>query len=408
MNVFQRLLARGDAHRDAAFMADVKAAMQGRASSSTNVGLYVLAAFLGVATYWAATASLDIVTVGQGTVIPSSKVQMIQNLEGGILAELPVREGQTVEKGQVVARISDVRFASDYRDNRARYLSLLARIARLTAEVQGTALAFPQDVRAERPDLIRNETELYLSRRKGLEELIAVLKRSHEMVSRELEMSIPLVAKGAMSEVEILRLRRQVNELDGQVADKRNLFVADAQRDLTATKGDLASMAESIQASKDRMVRTTVRSPMRGMVKKLNIMTIGGVIQPGSNIMEVVPLEDTLLIETHVQPDDIGFVRVGQEANVKITAFDFSIYGGLPGTVEVVSADAIVDDNVKNQTYYKVMVRTRSNHLEWKDGPLLIIPGMTATADILTGKRTVLQYLLKPVLKTTGTALRER
>jgi len=408
MNVFQRLLARGDARRDAAFMEDVKAAAQGRASSSTNVGLYVLAAFLGVAAYWAATANLDIVTVGMGTVIPSSKVQVIQNLEGGILAELPVREGQMVEKGQIVARISDVRFASDYRDNRARYLSLLARIARLTAEVQGTALAFPQDVRAERPDLIRNETELYLSRRKGLEELIAVLKRSHEMVSRELEMSIPLVAKGAMSEVEILRLRRQENEISGQIADKRNLFVADAQRDLTATKGDLASMAETLQASRDRMVRTTVRSPMRGLVKKLNIMTIGGVIQPGSNIMEVVPLEDTLLIETRVQPDDIGFVKVGQEANVKITAFDFSIYGGLPGAVEVVSADALVDDNMKGQTYYKVMVRTRSNHLEWKDGPLLIIPGMTATADILTGKRTVLQYLLKPVLKTSATALRER
>jgi adhesin transport system membrane fusion protein len=408
MNLFQRLLARGDAHRDAAFMADVKAAMQYHSPSSTNVGLYVLAAFLGVAAYWTATASLDIVTVGQGTVIPSSKVQMIQNMEGGILAELPVREGQTVEKGQVVARISDVRFASDYRDNRARYLSLLARIARLTAEVQDTALAFPQDVRAERPDLIRNETELYRSRRKELDELIAMLKRSHEMVSRELEMSIPLVAKGAMSEVEILRLRRQVNELGGQIEDKRNLFVADAQKDLTATKGDLSSMAETIKASKDRMVRTTVRSPMRGLVKKLNVMTIGGVIQPGSNIMEVVPLEDTLLIESHVQPDDIGFVRVGQEATVKITAFDFSIYGGLPGVVEVVSADAIVDDNVKNQTYYKVMVRTRSNHLEWHDGPLLIIPGMTATADILTGKRTVLQYLLKPVLKTTESAMRER
>jgi adhesin transport system membrane fusion protein len=408
MNVFQRLLARGDARRDAAFMADVKAAMQGRASSSTNMGLYVLAAFLGVAAYWSATAKLDIVTVGTGTVIPSNKVQIIQNLEGGILAELPVREGQTVEKDQVVARISDVKFASDYRDNRARYLSLLAKIARLTAEVQGTAPVFPQEVRVERPDLIRNETDLYLKRRKELDELTAMMQRSHEMVSRELEMSIPLVAKGAMSEVEILRLRRQVNELAGQIEDKRNLFVADAQKDLTATKGELASMVETIQASRDRLVRTTVRSPMRGLVKKLNIMTIGGVIQPGSNIMEVVPLEDTLLIESHVQPDDIGFVKVGQAANVKITAFDFSIYGGLPGAVEVVSADAIVDDAVKNQTYYKVMVRTKSNHLEWKDGPLLIIPGMTATTDILTGKRTVLQYLLKPVLKSTESAMRER
>lgn len=408
MNVLQRLLARGDAHQDAEFMADVKAAMQYHAPPATNVSLYVLVAFLGVAAYWMTVSSLDIVTVGQGTVIPSSKVQMIQNLEGGILSELAVREGQTVEKDQVVARISDVRFASDYRENRARYLALLARIARLTAEVQGTAPAFPPDVRAERPDLVRNETELYLSRRKELEELIAVRKRSHEMVSRELEMSLPLVAKGAISEVEILRLRRQENELSGQIEDKRNQFEADAHRELTATKVDLAGLSETIRASKDRMVRTTIRSPMRGLVKKINIMTIGGVIQPGSNIMEVVPLEDTLLIETRVQPDDIGFVRPGQEATVKVTAYDFSIYGGLPGAVEVVSADAIVDETNRNQTYYKVMVRTRSNRLESKDGPLLIIPGMTASVDILTGKRTVLQYLLKPIIKTKEAALRER
>ena len=408
MNAFQRLLSRGDVHQDAAFMADVKAAMQYHAPPAANVSLYVLISFVGVAAYWTATSELDIVTTGQGTVIPSSKVQMIQNLEGGILAELPVREGQTVEKDQVVARISDVRFASDYRDNRARYLALLAKIARLTAEVKGAPLDFPLDVKKERPDLIRNETELYLSRQKELEELIAALKRSYQMVKQELEMSMPLVAKGAMSEVEILRLQRQVNDLSGQIEDKRNLFVANAQNDLTSAKVDLASLWETIQASKDRMVRTTVRSPMRGMVKKLDIVTIGGVIQPGSNIMEVVPLEDTLLIETHVQPDDIGFVRVRQEATVKVTAYDFSIYGGLPGAVEVVSADAIVDENVKNQTYYKVMVRTKSNHLEWKDGPLLIIPGMTATVDILTGRRTVLQYLLKPIIKTKETALRER
>jgi adhesin transport system membrane fusion protein len=408
MNVFQRFLARGDAHQDAEFMADVKAAMEYHAPPATNLALYVLVAFLGVALYWTAASHLDIVTVGQGTVIPSSKVQMIQNMEGGILAELPVREGQTVEKDQILARISDVRFASDYRENRARYLALLARIARLTAEVQGTDPAFPREVRAERPDLIRNETDLYLKRLKELEEMIAVLKRSHGMVSRELAMSKPLVEKGAFSEVEILRLERQVNDLQGQIDDKRNQFVADAQKDLTQAQVDLASLAETIQASKDRMVRTTVRSPVRGLVKKINVMTIGGVIQPGSSIMEVVPLEDTLLIETRVQPDDIGFVRVGQEATVKVTAFDFSIYGGMPGTVEVVSADAIVDDNVKNQTYYKVMVRTKSNHLESKDGPLLIIPGMTATVDILTGKRTVLQYLLKPVIKTKEAALRER
>lgn len=228
------------------------------------------------------------------------------------------------------------------------------------------------------------------------------------MVSRELGMSIPLVAKGAMSEVEILRLRRQENELSGQIEDKRNKFVSDAQGELNKNKVALDKLTESTVANKDRVTRTIVRSPLQGVVKKINKTTIGGVIGPGEDIMEVVPLEDTLLIETQIKPDDIGFVRTGQNAVVKVSAYDYSIYGGLHGVVEHVSADALADEKKPDVTYYRALIRTNSNVLLWQGRSLLIIPGMTATVDILTDHRTVLYYVLKPILKTKETAMRER
>ena len=408
MNPFRIFQARNDAPEDAEFMADVKAALHSHTRPLTNVSLYVLMAFIGVGVYWAANAPLDVVTVGQGKVIPSSKVQVIENLEGGILEELLVKEGALVEKGQVLAKINDVRFTASYREDRAQYLALRAGIARLTAEVGGVPLDFPPDVKKERPDLVKVETELYLSRRKELDNTLDVLKRSHEMVSRELEMSIPLVAQGAMSEVEILRLKRQENELRGQIDDKRNKFASEAQGELNRTKVGLDKLTESTVANKDRVTRTFVRSPLQGVVKKINKTTIGGVIGPGEDIMEVVPLEDSLLIETQIKPDDIGFVRTGQHALVKVSAYDFSIYGGLPGIVEHVSADALADEKRPEITYYKALVRTKSNVLLWQGRSLLIIPGMTATVDVLTDHRTVMYYLLKPILKTQEKALRER
>jgi adhesin transport system membrane fusion protein len=369
--------------------------------------LLLTAFFIIVAVTWAAYATLDEVAIGTGRVIPSSQIQMIQNLEGGILAELEVAEGRVVEKDQVLLRIDDTRFTSTVREANVKRYSLLASIARLTAEAQGGALVFPPEVKREAPNLVRNETELHASRRRALNEAVAGLRRSHEFASRELAMSEPLVAKGAISEVEILRLRRQVNELQTNIDERRNRFRAEAGSELARHRAELAGLKESAVAMEDRVKRTVMRSPVRGIVKTIHITTPGAVIQPGANIMEIVPLEDSLLIEAQVRPDDIAFIHPGQGATVKVTAYDYSIYGGLPGTVEHVSADSLVDDK-KGASFYKVLVRTKASNIDHHGKLLPIIPGMTASVDILTGKKTVLDYLLKPVLKARERALRER
>lgn len=392
---------------DTRFMSDARAAIIRDTHPLASAMLYLTAVFLVVAVAWAWHATLDEVAVGPGRVIPSSQVQQIQNLEGGILSELSVVEGQVVNKDQVLLRIDDTRFTSSYREARIKRLSLLATITRLTAETQGGQPAFASEVRRAAPDLVKNETELFASRRRALEETIGGLKRSLELATQELAMSEPLVAQGALSEVEILRLRRQVNELKTSIDDRRNRFRAEANEELTKNRNELAGLAEVSVAMADRVKRTLVRSPVRGVVKKLITTTIGAVIQPGASILEIVPLEDTLLIEAHIRPDDIAFIHPGQPAMVKVTAYDYSIYGGLPGVVSHVSADSILDEK-QGLSFYKVVVRTHSSTLQHQDKSLPIIPGMTASVDVLTGHKTVLDYLLKPVLKAHERALRER
>lgn len=392
---------------DTEFMSDARAAIVQETHPYASAVLYLTALFFAIALVWAALARLEEVAVGTGRVIPSSQVQVIQNLEGGILAELPIAEGQVVSKDQVLLRIDDTRFTSSFREAQVKRLSLLAAIARLTAEAQGTRLSFPAEVVRGAPNSVRGETATYASRRRALEETIAGLKRSLELAGKELAMSEPLVARGAISEVEILRLRRQVNELQTNIDDRRNRFRADAHEELTRTRNEFATLDEAAVAMEDRVKRTLVRSPVRGVVKKINVTTIGAVIQPGASILEVVPLEDTLLIEAQVRPDDIAFIHPGQPATVKISAYDYSIYGGLPAKVEHVSADSLLDEK-KGFPYYKVLVRTDRASLRHLDRDLAIIPGMTATVDVLTGHKTVLDYLLKPVLKARERALRER
>jgi adhesin transport system membrane fusion protein len=318
-----------------------------------------------------------------------------------------VREGQVVEKDQVLLRIDDTRFTSTFREAQVKRLSLLASSARLTAEARGAPLAFPRDVVKQAPELVRAETALYTSRRRAVEETVAGLKRSHELASRELKMSETLVPMGAISEVEILRLRRQVNELQTQIDERTNRYRAEAGEELSKHAAELATLGESSVAMEDRVKRTVVRSPVRGIVKTLSTQTLGAVIQPGASIMEIVPLEDTLLVEAQVRPEDIAFIHPGQPATVKVSAYDFSIYGSLPATVERLSADSLVDDK-KGVTYYKIIARTTSATLSHQGKELPIIPGMTASVDILTGRKTVLDYLLKPVLKTRERAMRER
>jgi adhesin transport system membrane fusion protein len=392
---------------DREFMSDARAAVMQDARPLALAVLYATAIFLIVGLAWASWATLDEVVVGTGKIVPSSQVQVIQNLEGGILSELSVTEGQVVNKDEVLLRIDDTRFTSSYREAQVKRLSLLASIARLTAEAEGKQLSFPREVARQAPHLVRSETALHASRRRALQETVTGLRRSHELASKELAMSEPLVAKGAISEVEILRLRRQVNELQTQIDERLNRFRAEAGEELSRYAAELATLDESAVAMEDRVKRTVVRSPVRGIVKTLNFRTLGSVIQPGATILEVVPIEDTLLVEAQVRPDDIAFIHPGQPATVKVTAYDFSIYGSIPGTVELVSADSLMDEK-KGVTYYKVLARTKTASLNYHGKELPIIPGMTASVDILTGKKTVLDYLLKPVLKTRERAMRER
>jgi membrane fusion protein, adhesin transport system len=369
--------------------------------------VYLVVAFLAVFLLWAWQAEVEVVTTGQAKVIPSSKLQVVQNLEGGILEALLVGEGEIVKRDQVLARISDTNFASNYRESRARQLALHAAIARQQAEVAGTQPAFPPGVVRERPDFVREESALYRARQQELKESLANFGLTLGMIQEELKLSEPLVKAGAISEVEILRLRRMEAENKARMDDRRNQFRAAASGELRQSQVELSRLEESIVAMQDRVRRTTVRSPMDGIVKTLKITTLGGVIQPGSDIMEIVPIEDTLLVETRISPADVGFLRPGQPAMVKVSAYDFSIYGGLDGKVEHISADTIADTRA-NEVYYLVLVRTQRNSLIAGEKTLTVIPGMTAGVDILTGRKTILQYILKPFLRARETALRER
>ena len=400
---------RGDLVRgrgQSQFMTDVRAASMLDATPWAGFTLLLLIALMAVGYLWASSAVLDEVTVGSGRVIPSSREQVIQSLEGGILSELQVREGDIVDKDQVLLRIDDIRFGAPFREAQSRITALRAANARLRAEASGGALTFPADVRA---DQVKLETELFESRRHQLEESLTGLRRSHQLADEELKITEPLVQNGVVAEVELLRLKRQVNDLLASLQERRNKFRADARADLAKNEAELAAIAESNTARADQVKRAVIRAPMRGTVKNVRVTTLGGILQPGQDIMEIVPLEDQLLIEARIKPSDVAFLRPGLPGMVKITAYDFSIYGGLAAELVQISPDTIRDEKKPDESYYRIQMRTRHSHLKDKEGkPLPIIPGMTASVEILTGHKTVLDYLLKPLLKTRHTALRER
>jgi membrane fusion protein, adhesin transport system len=410
--------------------------------------LFAIAAFFAIFLAWASWATLEEVTRGDGKVIPSRQVQVVQNLEGGIVAELLVRDGEIVEHGDVLVRIDNVGAASELRESRQRHLALLGALGRLRAEVDASDVAFVPEVLAEAPDVARNERALYRARHDALESELDVLKsqalqreqelselatrldqlsRSHALALEELKITEPLAASRVVSKVQLLRLQREVSDLAGELEatrlaeprveaalreakrriEERQLnFRAEAQRELNAVQAEAAALHEVITAEADRVSRTEVRSPVRGTVKRLLVNTVGGVTQPGADLIEIVPLEDNLLVEAKVRPADIAFLHPGQPAMVKVTAYDFAIYGGLDAVVEDISADTITDEH--GESFYRVRVRTHDNALYKAGEPLPIIPGMTTQVDILTGKKTVLDYLLKPILRAKERALRER
>ena len=366
------------------------------------IGLGLLVFFI-----WAALFKLEEVSTGTGKVIPSSKEQIIQSLEGGILTKLDVKEGNIVEKGTILAQFDPTRFASNVGESQSLLVSSLATSARLRAEVNGTALQFPEIVQKD-SQLVREETQLYNTRRKNLEESISDLTTSLTLVQQELRMTEPLVAKGAASEVEVLRLKRQASDLQKQINDTRSQYYVKAREELSKANTDVETQRQIVKGKSDTLNRTVFRAPVRGVVKEIDVMTLGGVIPPNGKIMTIVPLDEQLLIEARISPRDIAFIRPNQQALVKITAYDYAIYGGLHGKVTVISPDTIRDEVKQDQFYYRVYIRTDSDKLRNKQGKTFAItPGMVATVDIRTGQKTVLDYLIKPFNKARE-ALRER
>lgn len=336
---------------------------------------------------WAYFAILDEVTVGTGKVTPSSRAQLIESLDGGIINELLVHEGAIINKGQILARLDPTRFQSNYGEAAARVRTLRASSERLRAELTGAALAFSADTLKE-PELVARETQFYLSRRQNLNETVSNLQQSLKLVQQELRMTEPLVAKGAASQVEVIRLQRQISDLRGKIDEARNLYAVRAREEQVKNNADLDAQLQVVSGKQDQLTRTTLISPVRGIVKDIQVSTVGGVLQPGGKLMEIVPIEEQLLIETRINPRDIAYIRPGLPATVKITAYDSSIYGNLTGVVETVSPDTLQDEVKRDQFYYRIYVRTNRADLTNKAGKLFpILPGMVASVEIKTGQK---------------------
>jgi len=433
--------------KDLDYMSSAAAAVLQQSPRGGQQLLWAIATFFVACVTWASMAYVDEFTRGEGKVIPSTKIKKIANLEGGIVAELYVTEGQVVKAGQKLLRIDDTQFSSELRGTDVTVEQLRAKMSRLTAEADGVALA-EQPITGISELVWGREMSLFISRRQEqdgrnriliqqetqkrqeLNELKAKLgqhSRSYKLQKQELDLTRPLVKSGAVSQVELLRLERDVNNSRGDMrgaelaiprarsalqeakdksSSSRLTFQSEARRDLNEVRLEMQRLAENSDAIKDKVKRTVVTSPVAGTIKTVNVNTIGGIIQPGMEIIEIVPIEDSLLVEAKIKPSDIAYLHPGQNAIVKVTAYDFAIHGGLGGEVVHISPDTITDE--EGNSFYLVSVKTEKSFLGTEAKPLPIISGMTVSVDVLTGEKTVLDYVLKPILKTKQLALRER
>ncbi|MEE3877614.1 HlyD family type I secretion periplasmic adaptor subunit [Vibrio sp. YYF0003] len=448
------------------FVDDKTAALLLNTPSSARLMLWVMMFFFIAAIGWASWAKIDKVTVGQGKVIPSSQIQVVQNLEGGLVKEILVKEGQLVEKGQQLLLIDDTRFRSDFREREQQVANLTASVLQLSASISSVEvnrdfdtdnwkqsvvldygkLTFPPLLEEKQPQLAQRQKAEYRENLDNLRNQLSVidqqvqqkqqdlveiearvrnLRQSYQYVRKELDITKPLADEGVVPRIELLKLQRQVNDTRREMTsselkipvlksalreamlkriDVALQFRSEQQEKLNNAQDQLSELVESAVGLEDRVNRTVVNSPVTGKIKTLYVNTVGGVIQPGMDIVEIVPTEDTLLVEAKIAPKDIAFLRPDLHAIVKFTAYDFTKYGGLEGELEHISADTTQDD--EGNSFYIVRVRTDKTNFG-QDADLPIIPGMTASVDIITGKRTVLEYLLEPILKAKTNALKE-
>jgi adhesin transport system membrane fusion protein len=434
--------------QDLKFMSSVSEAMLEQTPKGARVLLWAIFAFVIIAIVWANWATLDEISRGEGEIIPSLQLQRVQNLEGGVVSEILVREGDVVEKGQLLLRIDDTRYASTFKESYVRQLELIAKAARLRSEAEQTEFVEPSDFPEQYRSLIEQEKTLFLARKQELSNNKAILEqqitqrkqelreaqakqtqlqRSYNLLNKELRITQPLVGEGVISEVEFLRLQRQVNDLAGELdgirlsipriessitETERKLseaelqFVSLARQELNEASSEAARIKESLEGMQDRITRSEVRAPVKGTIKQLLVNTVEGVVQPGDDIITIVPWEDELLVEAKILPSDIARVRVGQPAVVKVSAYDFSIYGGVDATVVFVSPSTILDE--EQQPHYIVRLKTQSPFIERDGQELPLMTGMTVAVDIITGEKTVMDYLLKPILKAKQNAMTER
>ncbi|NWA60027.1 HlyD family type I secretion periplasmic adaptor subunit [Pantoea sp. B9002] len=402
---------KGMSAADAEFMNDVQASLLSQTTPGSKLVMWIIIAVLVGGLTWANYARVEEITKGDGKVISRSREQVIQSLEGGILAEMNVREGTVVDRGDVLLKIDPTRAQSSYREVLSKVVGLKASIARLRAEAYAQPLVFDEQVKSD-PAVVAQETKAYESRKRALNDSINSLQRSYALSMREINLAEPLAAKGLLSEVELLRMQRQANDIQAQIVERRNRYQSEANTELARLELELGQVSENLIGRADIVDRTTIVAPVRGTVKNVRVNTIGGVIQPGEHILEIVPLEEQLLVEGKIRPSDVAFLRPGLPAKVKITAYDFAIYGGLDGHVEYISPDTLKDDQKAasgrpDDTYYRVLILTDKSTLHAGNKDLPIIPGMIATVEVRTGEKTILDYLLKPVLKAKE-AFRER
>jgi len=397
--------------KDFEFLDEASKALIEEPMRAAHYLLWSILIFISLAITWAYFSELDERTSATGKVIPSSHVQEIQHLEGGILTKIYVKEGEEVQVGQVLIKLDDVRFVADYQEDFVKYNALLAKLARLDAEASNAdSISFPKNFETSFPALIANENKLFESNNNNHQTTIDTLQRSVQIAMEQYNISKPLEKEGIISKFELLNTQKEVNEAKGRLDKEIKVHNQNIREEVVKAKTELDSLKETLEGLEDREKRTTIRSPVDGIVKDIYFDTIGGIVKHAETIMEIVPSDNMLQIEARVRPKDIAFIHPGQEADIKLSAYDSSIYGSLKGIVTHISADAILEKTKTGQeeSYYKIFIQTKNNFLVFGDEKLPIIPGMQVTADILTGKKTVLEYILKPILKGKEKALTER
>ena len=432
---------------DLAYMRSLSGAVVQRTPRYMIIMLMLLAFVVISMVGWMAIAEVDVVVRGGGKVIPSRQLQIIQSLEGGVVSEILVGEGDLVELNQALIKISDVAFSSSLEENRLNYLELRARIARLSAEAEGIDIELDEEVMAQAPVLMRSEESLFVSNRQQLNETMSIheedvnqhknelreaeakrgqVRRSIDLVEKELDLKEPLVKRRLVSEIDLLQLQRTHNDLLGEsenlglsipriqstveqgkrrIAQSRLDYITKAKRELNESLVEVSRVAETRSALADRVQRTTLRSPVKGTVTRLHINTLGGVIAAGGPIMEIVPHEDALLVEVEIKPSDVANITIDQPARLKFSAYDFAIYGALDAKVRFLSADTTTNDD--GESFYVARLKPDRPYLGADKQPQPIRVGMTVEADIITGKKTILEYLMKPINRGLKKALRE-